>query len=109
MSSAIGQIILGVVLFMIGISNMKGNISTLHWYHRQRVTEEDRLPFGRMVGLGTVIIGVSIMICGGLSIAAELTQNDIYTKIGSAVIVAGLVPGLILNFGAMIKYNKGIF
>ncbi|MBQ8331912.1 MAG: hypothetical protein IJX94_05390 [Clostridia bacterium] len=35
---------------VLGIINMTGNISSLHWYHRQRVTKEDRKPFGKLVG-----------------------------------------------------------
>ena len=31
------QIIIGLVLIIIGIFNMKGNISLLHSYHRKRV------------------------------------------------------------------------
>ena len=45
-------LLLGIVCIVLGTLNMKGNISTLHWYHRKRVAEENRLPFGRLVGLG---------------------------------------------------------
>ena len=45
-------IVIGIVMILIGFSNRKGNISMLHSYHRKRVTEEDRLPFGKMVGNG---------------------------------------------------------
>ena len=45
--------IIGAVLLVIGILNMKGNISTIHRYHRHRVKEEDVLPFGRLMGAGT--------------------------------------------------------
>ncbi len=56
--------ILGVILIVLGIMNMKGNISSLHWYHRKRVAEEDRKPFGKLVGLGTLIIGIALVISG---------------------------------------------
>ena len=46
---------LGAVIIGLGVQNMKGNISSLHRYHRKRVTEEDRIPFGRKVGLGSII------------------------------------------------------
>jgi hypothetical protein len=49
--------LVGIVCIVLGISNMKGNISSLHSYHRSRVSEEDRIPFGKKVGLGTIIIG----------------------------------------------------
>ena len=109
MDGVIGPVILGVLILMIGVSNMKGNISSVHWYHRKRVTEENRLPFGRMIGLGTVICGVSLVVWGCLSFAAEKTQIDLFSEIGSVVVAIGLVIGLALSLYAMIKYNKSIF
>ena len=38
MGDVIGPVILGIIISILGISNMKGNISSLHWYHRQRVS-----------------------------------------------------------------------
>lgn len=109
MGAAIGPIILGIFISILGFSNMKGNISSIHRYHRKRVTEENRLPFGRMIGLGTIICGVAIVVFGCLSFVAEKTQIDLFTIIGSVIVVIGLVIGLALSFYAMIKYNKGIF
>lgn len=88
---------------------MRGNISTIHSYHRQRITEENILPFGRMVGLGTLIIGVSIILYGFSILAYELSKKGIFIIIGVAVMIVGIVIGIILSFYAMIKYNKGIF
>ena len=101
--------IIGVVCIVIGIINRKGNISTLHSYHRNRVSEKDRLPFGKMVGLGMIIIGVSMIIMGALSFIATILQNNLYLTLGSAALIVGLVIGLGITFYAMIKYNKGIF
>lgn len=109
MGAVIGPIILGVFISILGFSNMKGNISSVHWYHRKRITEENRLPFGRMIGLGTIICGVSLVVFGGFSFVAEKTQIDIFTIIGAVIVVVGFVIGLALSLYAMIKYNKGIF
>ena len=109
MTSALMPVLLGVLIIGLGISNMKGNISSIHRYHRKRITDENRLPFGRMIGLGTIICGVSIVIFGCLSFAAVKTQFDLFTIIGTVIVVVGLVIGLALSLYAMIKYNKGIF
>ena len=101
--------ILGVILIVLGIMNMKGNISSLHWYHRQRVTEEDRKPFGKLVGLGTLIIGNALVISGILFWISESTATELWLIIGCVITVVGIVVGLVLSFYAMIKYNKGIF
>lgn len=101
--------ILGVVFIVLGIMNRKGNISMLHSYHRSRVSEEDILPFGKLVGLGTIIIGISLMLMGALSFVSHTLQEEIYLFIGIGIMIVGLVAGLIISFYAMIKYNKGIF
>ncbi len=101
--------ILGVILIVLGIMNMKGNISSLHWYHRQRVTEEDRKPFGKLVGLGTLIIGIALVISGILFWISEVTATELWLIVGCVITVVGIVVGLVLSFYAMIKYNKGIF
>jgi len=101
--------LVGFVLVLIGISNMKGNISTIHWYHRKRVSEADRLPFGRMVGLGGIIVGVGVMLASGLNFAALQTGNGAFETLAAVVVGVALVVGLGLNFYAMLKYNKGIF
>ncbi|MBO5294749.1 MAG: hypothetical protein J6B71_05865, partial [Clostridia bacterium] len=94
---------------VLGISNMRGNISSLHSYHRHRVSEEDRIPFGKQVGLGTIIIGVDIMVFSVLSSVTLYTENDIFILIGTAILIIGIILGLIISFRAMIKYNKGVF
>ena len=109
MFSFIITFIVGVVCVMLGISNMQGNISSLHEYHRSRVSEEDRIPFGKQVGLGMIIVGVGIMLFGGLSIVSVLTDRSVLAWIGTAVMILGIVLGTGISFRAMIKYNKGIF
>ena len=101
--------LVGVVFIVLGISNMRGNISTLHSYHRHRVSEEDRIPFGKQVGLDTIIIGIGIIIFSVLSAVNLYTENNIFTIIGTVVLIVGIIVGLIISFKAMIKYNKGIF
>ena len=109
MSAFIPTIIVGLIILLIGFSNMKGNISTLHSYHRSRVKEEDAKPFGKRVGIGMIIIGISVILMGALTGVAILCENDIYTLIGTAVMILGLAVGCIITFRAMIKYNGGIF
>ena len=94
--------LVGVIFIVLGISNMKGNISSLHSYHRNRVSEEDRIPFGKQVGLGTIIIGISIIIFSVMSAVTLYTENNIFTLVGTAVLIVGIIVGLILSFKAMI-------
>ena len=109
MAGNIVAFLVGVVCIVLGISNIRGNISSLHSYHRHRVSEEERIPFGKQVGLGTMIIGIGIIIFSVTSAVTLYTDNNIFTLIGTAVLIVGIVVGLIMSFKAMIKYNKGIF
>lgn len=55
-------LVLGVFITGIGLVNMMGNISTIHSYNRKNVKEEDVPAYGKTVGLGTVIIGLSLIL-----------------------------------------------
>ena len=109
MAGFIVSAIIGVICIILGISNTQGNISSLHYYHRHRVSEEERIPFGKQVGLGTIIIGVGIIIFSVLSTVTLYAENNIFILIGTAVLIVGIVVGIIITFRAMIKYNNGIF
>jgi hypothetical protein len=108
MIDSIVTVLVGILCIVLGASHMRGNLSTLHSYHRHRVSEADRLPFGRAIGRGTVILG------GGLVLFGILTALDRYTKaslvaLSYGVFISGLVVGLVLIVYALIRYNKGIF
>ena len=109
MAGNIVTFLVAVLCIVLGISNMRGNISSLHSYHRSRVSEEDRIPFGKQVGLGTIIVGIGIIVFSVLSSVTLYTENDIFIVVGTAVLIIGIILGLVISFRAMIKYNKGIF
>lgn len=109
MTSYVVAFLVGVLCIVLGISNMRGNISSLHSYHRHRVSEEDRIPFGKQVGLGTIIVGIGIIVFSVLSAATLYTENNGFILVGTTILIVGIIVGLIISFKAMIKYNKGIF
>ena len=107
MPAFIVTFIVGIVCIVLGISNMRGNISSLHSYHRKRVTEENVKPFGRLVGIGNIIIAVGMALAGGCMLLTE--RAEWWGIVASAVTIVGLIIGLCISFYAMIKYNGGIF
>ena len=109
MESYIVPMLIGIICIVLGVCNTKGQLGSIHWYHRKNVTEENRIPFGKAIGRGTIIIGVSLVIYGGLSLATRLSKNNLFVLIGAIVLTVGIVVGLVLSFYAMFKYNKGIF
>ena len=104
-----GPIIVGIIICVLGIINMKGNISTLNWFHRQNVSEEDLLPFGRLMGLGKLMIGITIIASAVFSFwVGGQDAGWLYTA-GSILRTIGVISGIGLNFYALIKYNGSIF
>ena len=102
-------LIFGGFVIGMGVVNMRGNLSTLHSYHVKRVTEENRMAFGRLVGGGTALIGASIVLYGVCFLIYEKTGSDLPILIGTPLLIVGIVVGMVLSVYAMIKYNKGIF
>ena len=44
---------IGAMLIALGIFNMCGNIASIHWYNRRKVTKENQKVYCFIVGLGT--------------------------------------------------------
>lgn len=109
MKDFIGAFIIGALCIVLGVLNMRGNVSSIHAYHRRRVSQEDLLSFGRGVGLGTVIAGGSIILWGAFFALSQAFEGAWLTITGAAVLIVGLVVGLGISLYTIIKYNKGIF
>ncbi|MBQ9773600.1 MAG: hypothetical protein IJW30_02950 [Clostridia bacterium] len=109
METFLSTLILGLLLSVLGVVNMTGNVVSLHWYHRHRVSEEDRKPFGKRVGIGTLLCGISCIFFGTMTLLGEKTEVAVLGIVGAAGMVTGIAVGLVLMFHAIIKYNKGLF
>ena len=101
--------LVGVIICVLGVTNMRGNISSLHWYHRQRVSKENVKPFGKLVGLGTLIVGISVLVFSLFFLIYTITNAEIYTIVGTIAMILGMTVGIVISFYAMKKYNGGIF
>jgi len=94
-------LILGLFISALGIINIMGNISTIHSYNRRKVKEEDVPKYGKVVGTGTLIIGVSLVLGYIVSFWSE--------AIMAFIILPAVVVGLGFLLYGQFKYNKGIF
>ena len=94
-------LVLGIFLSVLGIVNMKGNISTIHSYNRRKVKEEDVPKYGRAVGMGTLIIGAALALAYFITLWNE--------EVIDLIILPALVVGLAFILYGQIKYNHGIF
>lgn len=96
------MLIFGILIVCLGIMNFKGNISSIHWYNRRKVTKENEKKYGKYMGIGTIIIGSSLILNSILQMIFEL-------EIFYCIIIIGVVVGLGFILYSQIKYNKGIF
>lgn len=94
-------LIVGILLSVLGAVNIKGNIRTIHAYNRRNVREEDIPKYGRAVGTGTLIIGISLTAAFFVSLRNE--------AVVSFIVLPGLAVGLAFILYGQIKYNHGIF
>ena len=101
MTEFICMIVAGLFLIWLGINNFHGNISTIHWYQRTRVSEANRLPYGKCMGISSGFIGCSSIVTGVLQLLS-MREENFY------VLLIGVIIGLLIMVYAQLKYNKGI-
>ncbi len=95
-------LIFGICITVLGIFNLKGNISSIHWYNRLKITEENRKKYGKSMGIGSLIIGICMTI-------TAILQMIFYNENIWYITVIGIIIGLIFMIYGQIKYNRGIF
>ena len=95
------MLIVGIFISVIGIINIRGDISTVHWYNRRKVRQEDVPQYGKAVGTGSLIIGIAIIIAYVVSFWSETAITFI--------ILPAFIVGLGFILYGQIKYNRGIF
>ena len=104
MGVTITMLILGILLGIIGIENVKGNIASVHWYNRTRITEETRPKYGKLIGIGTLICAGSVILCAIL----DLVYGEL-PEIGGWIVLISIIVSIVIMLYAQFKYNKGIF
>ena len=109
MGEGIFAIVIGLVFVVISIMNFNGNIKMMHSYHIKNIKEEDVKPFGRLIGIGMLIVSIAIISLGALMIPATLLEDEMYTTISYFISVPLFVIGIGIAIFAVKKYNKTIF
>lgn len=92
---------IGVIVIVLGVVIAFGHIEIIHSYHRARITEETRKPYGKVVGFGSVVLGVGIALDGLISLLIE--------DFPPITVIIGSIVGVAIILYGQFKYNKGIF
>ena len=99
---SIVELVLGLFVIALGLANIMGNISIIHWYNRRRFTEEDAPKYGRVVGTGIVIMGVGLVI-------SYFVMTFWSEYIADIIVLVMGIGGFLVALYGQFKYNKGIF
>lgn len=102
----ITMLILGILLIPLGVMNIRGNISSIHWYNRTRITEETRPKYGKLMGIGTVVISTGLIISAIINI---ILDAEIAITVSGGITLISVIVGVGFMLYAQIKYNIGIF
>ena len=100
------MLVLGILLIPLGVMNIRGNISSIHWYNRTRITEEIRPKYGKLMGIGTVVISTGLIISAIINI---ILDAEIAITVSGGITLISVIVGVGFMLYAQIKYNKGIF
>ena len=97
------ELLVGVLVLILGyLTGWKGKVNLIHSYQRKNVTPEDKQPFARKVGIGTIILGL------GLTLMPVLNWM-IGHNIGYYTCIAALLISCIVTGQAVIQYNGSLF
>ena len=103
------SVAVGIACIFIGIANRKGDISSIHSYHTQRISQEDVLPFGKKMGLALILIGVGVILFSLMGAVSVVTGVEAWLWAGMAILAVGLIVGITICIRTTAKSNKGIF
>ncbi len=82
--------------------NYKGNISSIHWYNRRNVSKKDVKNYGKLMGIGTIILGIGMIVTAIFQLFFDLDESNY-------ILIFSLISGIITMIYAQFKCNKGIF
>lgn len=89
--------LIGCMFVWLGLFNIRGNIASIHWYNRRRVSKENQPAYCRLIGSGTSLCGFAIII------------GVVFPEADGVLFAILFVFSLVLMLFAQFKYNKGLF
>ena len=74
-------------------------VTLIHDYQVERVKEKDIPAYAREVGIGVILVGVGICVCG-------LVQMLLESKLGLIGLAVGVIAGVFLCIHAQMRYGR---
>lgn len=95
---------IAVAVFIVGLIIKGGNLSVLHSYHYENVTDVEN--YSRVMGTALAGMSVPIIIHSFLSL---FYQVKIVSVVGATILIIGLTVSTIRLFKIQVEYNGSLF
>lgn len=102
--SSVVSAVIALVLLIVGRCIRRGNLSVLHLYHYQNVT--DLIGYAKEMGNAVSLMSIPIFINSFLSLSAQIKAVQI---VSAVLLFAGMIMCIIHIFKIQIKYNGDLF
>jgi len=94
----------GIALLIAGIVIKRGNLSVLHSYHYENVTDSE--GYARAMGLTLALMSLPVFVHSFLSLFYQVKAVSVA---GITVLLMGLIVGAICIFRVQAEYNGDLF
>lgn len=93
--------LVAMILMGMGIAIYRGKTDLIHDYHQTKV--EDKAAYGKAFGKAMFVIATALLLSGIIGLF------DTLIILADAVLIIGLVIGIVCIVAVQRKYNKGVF
>ena len=93
--------LVAMILMGLGIAIYRGKTDLIHDYHQTKVA--DKAAYGKAFGKAMFVIATALLLSGIIGLF------DTFMILADAVLMIGLVIGIVCIVAVQRKYNKGVF
>ena len=93
--------LVAMILMWMGIAIYRGKTDLIHDYHQTKVA--DKAAYGKAFGKAMFVIATALLLSGIIGLF------DTLIILADAVLIIGLVIGIVCIVAVQRKYNKGVF
>ena len=93
--------LVATILMGMGIAIYRGKTDLIHDYHQTKVA--DKAAYGKAFGKAMFVIATALLLSGIIGLF------DTFMILADAVLMIGLVIGIVCIVAVQRKYNKGVF
>lgn len=98
---SIVMFLVAMILMGMGIAIYRGKTDLIHDYHQTKVA--DKAAYGKAFGKAMFVIATALLLSGIIGLF------DTLIILADAVLIIGVVIGIVCIVAVQRKYNKGVF